>query len=307
MAWAWDAPSGVYKDHALSSDIRKEAIADILFMKFVRTEPGYGKGKGASVTITRVLKLPLATKVGETDRLPSGRPAIQTSAVTPSEWGFKLEMTEFEKNLSHFDITNVWQGLLRDQMALTMDKMIADALKTTPYKFVPLTTGGVFDTDGTTTDTADRNLNIDDLRQIHDELRATLKVPMFRGGRYVGVLSTKAARGLKNDPEYKDWLAPSTSEPFRSGKLADVEGFSLFETNATDSLVENLGSSSILGEAVFFGADPGFLAVVDNPELRAGLPEDLGRFRQVGWVGTLEAGLSWPNAAQARVVHVTSA
>ena len=306
MAWAWDAPSGVYKDHALSSDIRKEAIADVLLMKFVRTEPGYGKGKGASVTITRVLKLPLATKVGETDRLPSGRPAIQTSAVTPSEWGFKLEMTEFEKNLSHFDITNVWQGLLRDQMALTMDKMIADALKTTPYQFIPVTTGGVFDIVGDPSTQADRNLNVDDLRLIHDRLRATLKVPMFRGGRYVGVLSTKAARGIKNDPEYKDWLAPSTSEPFRSGKLASVEGFDLFETNATDSLVENLGASSILGEALFFGADPGFLAVVANPELRAGLPEDLGRFRQVGWVGTLEAGLSWPNAAQARVIHVTS-
>ncbi len=307
MAWVWDAPTGVYKNHALSKNIRKEAIADTLFMKFASPEAGYGKGKGENITITRVLKLPLANKVSEQDRLPSGRAAIQTKSLTVSEWGFKLEMTEFEKNLTHFDIMNTYQTMLRDQISLTMDKMVADAMKTTLYKFVPLTTGGTFDTDGTTTDTADRNLNIDDLRLIHDRLRGTLKVPLRGGGKYVGLLSTKAARGIKNDSEYKDWLAPTSSEPFRSGKLADVEGFSLFETNATDSLVENLGASSILGEAVFFGADAAFLAVINNPELRAGIPEDLGRFRQTGWVGTLEAGLTWETVALSRVIHVTSA
>lgn len=306
MAWVWDAPSGVYKNHALSKNIRKQAIADTQFMKFVKPEPGYGKGRGENITITRVLKLPLANTVSEQDRLPSGRPAIQTKSLTVHEWGFKLEMTEFEKNLTHFDITNTYQKLLRDQISLTMDKMVADALKTTLYKFIPVTTGGVFDTDGTPNTEADRNLNIDDLRQIHDRLRGTLKVPFFRGGRYVGILSTKAARGLKNDSEYKDWLAPTSSDPMRSGKLADVEGFSLFETNATDSLVENLGASSILGEAVFFGDDAGFLAIISNPELRAGIPEDLGRFRQTGWVGTLEAGLTWETAALSRVIHVTS-
>ena len=307
MAWIWDAPSGVYKNHALSKDIRREAIADTQFMKFVRPESGYGKGKGENITITRILKLPLATSVSEQDRLPSGRAAIQTKSVTVLEWGFKLEITEFEKNLTHFDLMNQYQALLRDQISLTMDKMVADALKTTLYKFVPVTTGGVFDTDGTVTDTADRNLNIDDLRQIHDRMRGTLKVPFFRGGKYIGILSTKAARGLKNDAEYKDWLAPTTSEPFVTGHLKDVEGFSLFETNATDSLVENLGTSSILGEAVFFGQDAGFLAVISNPELRAGIPEDLGRFRQTGWVGTLQAGLTWETVSLSRVIHVTSA
>ena len=307
MAWVWDAPTGVYKDHALSSKIRQQAISDVQFMKFVRPETGFGKMKGQSVTITRVMKLPIATPVSEIDRLPSGRPAIQTTSITPQEWGFKIEMTEFEKNLTHFNMMNPFQKSLRDQMSLTMDKMVADAFLTTPYKFIPVIAGSVFDTDGTASTTADKNLTVSDLRLIYDELRGTLKCPRYRNGNYVGILSTRAARGLKNDPEYKDWLAPTTSAPLINGRLKDIEGFSLFESNHEDALPNAVGTGSVLGEAVFFGDDAAATAVVEEPELRAGQTEDLGRFRQVGWVGTLEAGLVWENAATARTIHVTSA
>ena len=307
MSWTWDAPSGVYKDHQLSTDIRKEALAECQFMKFVRPEPGYGVGKGQSVTITRVLQLPIAGRVSEQDRLPSGRPAIQTKTVSVSEWGFKIQLTEFEKNLTYFDITNPFQSMLRDQMTLTMDGMVATAMKSTPVKLVPLVAGSVISTDGTAGgNTADKNLDVADLRTVWDELR-NLKVPTFKGGRYVGILTTRCARGIKNDPEYKDWLAPEDNAPFVQGMMKDVEGFTLLETNALTSLGDLVGASTVCGEAVFFGADPAFLAVVQNPELRAGIPEDLGRFRELGWVGTLEAGLTWDQAAQARVVHVTSA
>ena len=303
--WVWDAPSGVFKDHALSSRIREAAIADAQFMRFARPESGFGKGKGQSITMTRVFPLPMAARVSELDRLPSGRPAIDTLSITVSEWGFKIPMTEFEKNLTHFDLTNQFQRVLRDQMKLTMDDMVATAFKATPYKYIPVSTGGVFDTDGTPSTQADVNLSIADLRAIHDELRA-LKVPKYRNGKYVGILSTKAARGIKNDPEYKDWQAPTTSGPFMDARLRDVEGFMLIETNHADALSDSLGSGSVLGESVFFGADPVVLATVDEPELRAGLPEDLGRFRDVGWVGTIESGLVWDTASYARVIHVTS-
>jgi N4-gp56 family major capsid protein len=306
MAWLWDAPSGTYKNHALSSNIRREAIADVQFMKFLRPEPGFGKKRGDTVTITRILKLPLAGRVTEQDRLPSGRPAIQTKSLTVSQWGFKLPMTEFEQHLTHFNIMDPFQASLRDQMSLTMDVMGADALKATVYKFIPTVAGGTFDTDGTPSSTATKNLSIADLRQIWDQLKGTLKCPAFRNGKYVGILSTRAARGLKNDPEYKDWLAPTTSDPLTSGRLKDVEGFALFESNHTDALADLVGTSTTTGEAVFFGADAGFLVVIQNPELRAGIPEELGTFREIGWVGTLEAGLTWETAALSRVIHVTS-
>lgn len=306
MSWTYDHPSGTYKNHSLSDKIRKQAIADAVFMKFATMEPGFGKKKGESQTITRILSLPLATRIGEMDRLPAGRPAIQTKQVGISEWGFKIPTTDFEKNLNHFDIMNPFQASLRDQIELTMDKMVADALKMTPINYVPQTTGSTLTTDGAPGGVSDRNLAISDLREIHDYLHGTLKCPKYKNGKYVGILSTQAARGIKNDPEYKDWLAPTTSDPLLSGMLKDVEGFTLIETNHFDALDNLAGASTTTGEAIFFGADAVGLLQVEAPEIRMGLPEDLGRFRDVGWVGTLESFLVWEPAAYARAVFVSS-
>jgi N4-gp56 family major capsid protein len=306
MSWTFDAPTGTYRNHALSTDIRRQAIADVQFMKFMRPEPGFGKKKGESVTITRIMSLPLAGRVNETDRLPSGRPAIETKTVATSQWGFKIPMTEFEQHLTHFNIMDPFQAALRDQISLTMEKMCADALKLTPVKYTPLSTGGEFVTDGSADSLSNRNLEVQDLRRIHDRLHGDLKCPKFKNGKYVGILSTRAARGLKNDPEYKDWLAPTTSEPLMSGRLKDIEGFALFETNNTDSLGDLVGTSLTTGEAIFFGADAGGLVRIMDPEIRAGIPEELGTFREVGWVGTLEAFLTWERPTLSRVIHVSS-
>lgn len=307
MAWTYDAPSGTYKNHALSKNIRREAVADSRVMPFMTPESGFGKRRGESVTITRVLQLPLARRINETETLPSGRPAIETKQVSISQWGFKIPITELEQQLSHFDILNPFQAALRDQIRLTMDDMAADALKLTPIKYVPMATGFNLDTDGTPTGTSDRNLGVQDLRRIHDYLHGTLKAPKRRGGNYVGILSTRAARGIKNDPLFQEWQAPTTSAPFMDGMIRNVEGFDLIESNHFEAFADLVGASTTTGEAIFFGADAGGLVEVMAPELRMGMPEELGTKRDVGWVGTLEAFLVWERPALARVVHVTSA
>jgi len=312
MSWAWNAVSGVYSNHAMSEKIREEGIGDSLFMKFITPEPGYGKKKGESITITRILQLPLAGRVSETERLPSGRPAVETGSVTVSEWGYMCETTEFEENLTFFDLRNKFQKMLRDQITLTMDKMVADVAKTTQLILVPHDTSGddsAFETDGAPSVQANINLGVTHLRMIHDKLR-NIKCPPFRNGQYIGILSTRCARGIKNDSEYKDWQAPTTSEPLITGKLKSIEGFDLYETNNADSLADLAGHSTVCGEAVFFGDDWAFTAVIQDPELRAGIPQNLGRFREFGWVGTLDAGLTWPTTsarwANQRVIFVTS-
>jgi hypothetical protein len=148
---------------------------------------------------------------------------------------------------------------------------------------------------------------VQDLRRIHDRLHGTLKAPMFPDGTYKGILSTQAARGIKNDPLYQDWFAPTTNEPLKTGKLPKmIEGFELFETNHFDALAQFAGTSVTTGEAIFFGADAGGLLRIFDPEIRMGPPEELGTRREVGWVGTLEAFLVWEKASLARAVHVTS-
>jgi len=310
VAWQFDAPAGVYKNHTLSTKVRRQALAKTVFFKYLNPEPGFGRKKGESITITRILRLPLANRVAETDRLPSGRPPMETKSVKISEWGYKVPLTGWENDLSSFDLSGEIEGTLRDQIELTMDIMAADVFKLTPIKYTPMSTGFNLTTNGTPTGTSDRNISVSDLRQIHDYLSGDLKAPAFANGKYVGILSTQAARGLKNDPEYKDWIAPTSSQPLMDGVLKDIEGFTLIETNnfgyERNALAKFVGTSVTTGEAVFFGADSAGLLEIQSPEIRMGPKEDLGRFWEIGWVGKLEAFHTWEKASLARAVHVTS-
>ena len=307
MSWVGDAPSGVYRNHFLSSKIRDAAVAESQFMAFADTEPGYGKGKGGTVNITRVHNLPLAGQVDENTELPSGRPLIDTKSVDVVEWGYKVKMTEFETNLTHFDLTNKIQRALKDQLRLTCDKMVADAFKTTPYKISSTSASAIDEaTNGTPASTTSVAFNATHIMLMRDILMGDLKAPHFANGSYVLLATTKALRGVKSDTNYQAWLAPTTREPFVTGEIPRIENVRIIEVNHFDALDNSIGSG-VTGEAVMFGADAVFLATVDEPELRRGLATDLGRFYDVGWVGTTQAGLTWDTASQARVLHWASA
>lgn len=309
MSWTFHAPTGTYRDHALSTKIRHEVIADVQFPKFATIEPGYGKNKGQSVTITRILALDAAGRVSEMDKLPSGRPAIQTKSVDIAEWGFKIPWSNYEAKLTHYELPPVFEMKLREQMSLTQDGMVATAAKLTPIRYRPMLAGGVITTNGAFSGVSDKNLDVSDLRVIHDYMRQTLRVPYFRDGKYKAILSTRAARGIKNDPIYEAWQAPTGKQPFVTGQFAsDIEGFDLIQTNNANALADLAGTSTVLGEAMFFGADAFGMLMVQEPDIAMSLPlqDDLGRFREVGWFGIMEAFLVWEVAATARAIYVGS-
>lgn len=325
MTWAWDAPTGVYKDHALSQKIRMNAVQRMIFARFVRPEPGYGKGKGQSITITRILQLGRAARIEENDGIPVVSANISTKSVTVSLWGVKMELTEFEENLTYYNLRNRYQQLLRNNIELTVDGMIAEAMVASPVKFIPTSGGGVFDTDGTPSTLADANWTIATIQKCRDNLVRRKKMPL-PNGRFVAVMTVTAARGLRNDTVAATWFAQTSSQNMRTGGLGHdavlpggmtptaeymgrIENVDCYEINPTDAtfpLTDLAGSSTVCGEGLVFGDDAAFLAEVQKPELRAGIPQELGTKREVGWVGTMEAGLVWDDAAESAVIHVTS-
>lgn len=311
MAWAFDEPTGTFQDHALSQKVRMEELPRMRFFPYLRPETGFGRARGQSITITRFQLLPLGGMVSETERLPSGQPTRSTVSITTGTWGYKVELTERDRSLTYFPLDPQIEKLLRGQYRMTMDWMAATAMKTTLIKYTPLVAGGEIVTDGTPDSQADKNLGVNDVRNIYDELSDTLKAPPWANGRFVGIVSSKAARGVKSDPEFKDWMAPTTSAPFRQGTnqggpFATIEGIDLYESNHRNALSGTLGANGVLGEAIFFGDDFAASAVVQDPQIRMGQPTDLGRFQEIGWVGELNAGLVWPEASLSRGVHVYS-
>src|SRR5262245_34727323 len=148
--WELDVADGVLKNHELSGDIRDAAIAGTKVMQFCDTENGYGRGKGDSITITRIRNIaePGNARIGERDRIPIDTFAQSQVTITVSEWGRGVEYTHKNQLLSHYDKEDKMQRKLRQQLQLVLDTAAAAAFKTAKIMFIPTTlSGGVFDTD----------------------------------------------------------------------------------------------------------------------------------------------------------------
>jgi len=309
--WTFDAPSGVYKSHTMSSDLRHAAIAETKFMQFVRPEPGFGKKKGEAVTITRVsnLSVPTSGKLTENQKIPEDALTLTTVAITVSEWGRAVPFTSLSDDLSEFNLENAIQRALRDQMKLVMDSAAATAFKTCQVKAIPDGSASLtFDTDGTASTQATVNLNMYHIEQIRDYMFATLFVPPYEGDDYIGLISTKAKRGLVSDPAWEQWHTYTDPASKYNSEIGRMENIRFIEVNNTNSLSGSKGLNSVLGEGLIFGADAVAMAVAQDPELRAKIPQDYGRDRGVAWYGIREFGFVWDtaNAGEAKVVHVTS-
>jgi N4-gp56 family major capsid protein len=311
FTWSFDAPSGVFKQHELSAEIYKAAVAESKFMDFVKPVEGFGKKMGENVTLKRVSAIsePTNPRLTEGIRIPEDQLAISTVAISVSEIGRSVPFTSFSEDLSDLDLEGTVQGELRRQMKLVLDTMSAAAFKTAKVKYAP--TGAAtstITTNGTFGATATANLNFFHVEEIRDYLFDTLFTEPYDGEDYVGVFRTLGLRGLKRDTKWEEWHKYTDPSAKYTGEVGKIEGIRFVETNHSNALGK-VGTSSVLGEGVVFGKDGVAMAEVLTPELRAAIPQDFGRQKAVAWYGILDFGLIWDtgNAGQAKIVHVGSA
>lgn len=310
FTWTLDAPTGTYKNHEISSDLRFAAVEKAVLAEFVKAEKGFGKKMGESITISRVRNLtePGDASLGETEFIPEDNFAMSTTSITAKEIGRAVTFTGWANILSKFDLEDPIQQKLRDQMALVMDTMIATAMKTAKIKYAitgaasnNITTNGTFGAAST------ENLNAYHVEEISDYLYDTLQAPPYEGEDYIGVFRTLALRGLMRDPDWEEWhkyTDPQAKFKNEAGRYASIR---LIKTNHNKAFGK-VGTGSVLGEGVVFGADATIMAEVLTPELRMAIPKNFGRFHSIAWYGGLNYGLTWDtaNAGEARAVHIGS-
>jgi len=299
-------------NHNLSKKLRYASVANSIFLGFVRPEPGYGRGKGQSVTIQRIRNIsePSSATLSSGTRIPVDSFAISTTSITPVELGRAVEYESLANELNNFDLTQPIQKKLRQQMTLVLDTKCAAAFKTAYLCAIPSSISAItWDTDGTPSTSASANLTIAHCGIIRDYLTDTVHAMPFEDGKYAGIASTKALRGIKNDPEWVEWrkyLQPG--DVLYKSEVGSVESIRFIECNHTNALSNTKGTGNVLGEAVIFGDDPVVMAEVVAPHLRAAIPGDFGRIKAVAWYGVLEFGIVWDTAndGEANVVRVTS-
>lgn len=311
FTWTFDAPTGTYKNHALSSLVLEAAIEETVVAPFARTVEGFGKNKGETVTLTRIQNItePTSAVLSETSRIPEDAFALSTKAITVEELGRAVPYSSLAQDLSHFDVENGIQRKLMQQLSLVLDTLAAAALKSTLIKYTPTgLSSRTINTAGSPS-TATSNLNMYHVEEIRDYMYDTLQVPPYEGSDYVGIFRTQALRGLKRDPAWEEWHKYTDPQAKWNNEIGRVENIRTVETNHANAFPSSLGTGSVLGSGVVFGDEGLYLAEVMTPELRAGLPEDFGRSKSVAWYGILKYDLAWDtgNAGEAKVLHVTSA
>lgn len=308
--WQFDAPSGVFKSHAMSKRLYMAALENAVFMDFVKPVDGYGRKKGDTITLTRIATIsePTSANLTEGERIPEDTYSITTTSVTVVEIGRAVPFTSFAEDLTFFDLENGIQRRLRDQMGLVLDTKAAAAFKTAQIKYIPTgLASGTFDTDGTASTSATANWNVFHIEEVRDYLFDTLQTPPWEGEDYVAIFRTLGLRGIKRDPAWEEWKKYTDPQAKFNNEIGRIEQIRHIETNHANALGKK-GTGSVLGEGVVFGSDAIVMAEVLTPQLRAEAKGDFGRALAVAWYGILEFGIVWDtaNAGQARIIHVTS-
>ncbi len=311
FTWAFDAPSGVFKQHALSAELYKAAVADTVFIDHVKPVSDFGKKMGENVTLKRIAALsePTSAALTEGVRIPEDQLTVSTKSITVGEIGRSVPFTSFAEDLSELDLEGTVQGELKRQMKLVLDAMAATGFKQSKIKYTVtgLATNNIA-TNGTFGATASENMNVFHAEAIRDYLFDTLQAPPAEGDNYIGIFRTLGLRGIKRDPDWEEWHKYTSPDAKFNSEVGKLEEIRFIESNHSTALGQ-VGTSSVLGEGVVFGADAVVMAEAQTPELRAAIPQDFGRQKAVAWYGILAFDVIWDtgNAGQAKVVHVGSA
>lgn len=313
--WNYDTTTGVYKSHQISSKLREQAVVESVFADFVKPEPGFGRKAGETVTIIRfdALSIPTTSVVSETERIPVDTMAQSSTSITVYEMGRAVTFTHLSQLLSKFDPEDRVQKALKQQMTKALDRLYATAMKTVYLKYIPTSlTGGTWDEDGTASTAATVNLTVAHLAAIRDAFSDTYVIPPYENGDYIGLISTKGLRGIKNDPTFETWSQYlREGDVLHNSEIGKIESIRCIEVKDTTNLANNKGTGSVLGEGIVFGDDFAALVEAETPEVRAQLNfgQDFGRVHAAAWYGVIGSGLIWPSTATAGKVkgcHITS-
>lgn len=318
FTWTYDAATGVYKNNALSGKLLTLAARKFKFVPFTQKEESFGKGKGESITLLyyKALSDPTNAELDESIRIPIDQLSMGKQTITIKEWGRGVEFTNFAEQLSKFSPKKGAQKALLLQMNKAMDNAAAAEFMGTDVKvcFIPTTlTGGTWDTDGTPSTTAQVNLTKDHLAAIRDYMVKDLHVPYFEDGEhYIGLFSTKALRGLRDDKVIEAWnMYLQKGDHIYRGEIGQVESIRAIEVENENALSNSVGNGNVLGEAVVFGDEAVARIEVEYPHLRVqvNFQGDFGRRGAVAWYGLVAFGVKFPTATdmEARIVKITSA
>jgi len=307
QVWQEVTLGGYFANPRLSRQLRYSAIPLMKFRQFAKVFAEVGKNKGDKLEFLKISRIATAGgPISESARIPETNFTIKKDYITVTEYGNSIPYTGKLEALSEFDVTNPIQRVLRDDMALTLDKACGDAFKSAKVIYTPTSTGYYLTTNGTPGGVADVNLRVSDVKNIIDWFRSN-NIPPYDGTDYICIASVKALRGIMDDSNWVEASKYGDPERLFAGEVGRIyQCRFILETNVLSNAV---GQNGVLGEAIFFGEDAVAEGIVIPAELRAKIPDDYGRSKGIAWyyLGGFKKIWDYETDGEEHIIYVTSA
>jgi len=317
----WSTNSGYLTNDQLSRMLRVTAQPIMRFRSFVRVKEAFGKHKGQTVNFTKVSNVgTYGGTLVETNTMHETEQTLTQGSVTVAEYGNSIPFTFKLEALSEFDIRDIVETGLANDMAKVMEGLIERQFNGCALRAVGTATNStVITTNGTATIVNTSVLNEHHIRKMALELKKR-NVPGFSsaGGDYAMICSHEAIESLQGAMTTINQYTETGFSRIVSGEQGRIHGVRIIEDGFATRFTYNASartatakswSQGLSLDAYMFGSPTVTEAVAVPEEIRVKIPTDYGRSQGIAWyfIGNWQLIYGTSEAADCRIIKWDSA
>ena len=269
----------------LTTEIRHQSQPLIRFRQFTDMIDGYGGSKKGDTFNWDIISN-LATTGGtlvETSTIPRTNFVITQGTGSITEYGNAVPYTLKLEKLAQINVNDATRTALRNDQVKVLDSAVHAQFDACYIRYTGTATdGGNFATAGTATSTLGSQLNKYHTRKMVDYLTKSMLAPPYDGDAYMAIVTVAAHGGLYSEVEA---VMQYTKYPAK-GEFGMYYNCRFVKETAI--LNNATGTSSLYGQAFFFGAETVAEAISVPEEIRF-QPDyvDFGRSPALAWYALL--------------------
>jgi len=321
MAHIWTNDNGVHFSAELSKFLRYSSQPLLKFRQFADVKDAMGRDQGDNFNFPKVANVTgPGGRIVETNTVPQAAQTITKGTLTITEYANSVPFTFKIDVLSQFELEQIVETGLRDDMVKIIDAGVEERFNETPLRFVATATdASAVTTDGTATATNTSANNERHIRKMRLELEKR-NVPMLDGDTYAFIGSLENIESLNGAMVSINQYQQVGYQKILNGEQGMVHGVRLVkDNNATRlsydldnpgtaaTLRTNFDTSAVSGNGYMFGRDTVMEGVAVPEQVRAKEVTDFGRSKGLAWYFLGGWALIWDDEPNAKIIKFDSA
>jgi N4-gp56 family major capsid protein len=270
----------------MAREIILETQPNFIWKNFVTIKEDISNSPGTEITFIKVDDISGGGILNEEDFVPTQTINSSVVKIKVYEFGNSIEFTRLASQQSPFDLYEGVKQLLAKNYLEVVDNYLRDIFYNllNTYFFNGTYNGAL------TMAGVNAAFNVDTIRNTISKMKEALIPPFYINGRqyYVCVLHPRQMASLRQDPRWANAFYFNNTEIIYNGQSGIYEGVIFIESVTVKQ--DTNGTDPTFG-AVFLGENQVGLGIASGLEIIEDPPQDLNRFRRIGWYQIMGAGV----------------